>query len=121
MKLSTGLLVVGGLAAAGALVYLVYQKKHAANTDTTDTVDVTRASALPVVLQPETQPEAPKPQMDEVKAEVAASVVERHAAASEAVRGSMESIFSDDDSEVVVTQNTEKLNKIGEDLDDVLK
>ena len=40
--------------------------------------------------------------------------------ASETVGESMESIFSKDDDEVVITENTEKLKRIGEDLDKIL-
>lgn len=119
MKFSAGLLIAGGLVVAGATVYLVYQKKHTGNAGRTDSGDI-RASEPHTVICPEEHLDEPKPQVGEVKGEVATSVVERHAVASETVGESMESIFSKDDDEVVITENTEKLKRIGEDLDKIL-
>ena len=120
MKISTCLLMVGGVVAVGVSVYLAYQKKHTENTGGTGSVDI-GASEPSAVIQPGVQSEVHKPSIDEVKVEVATSVIERHIVASEAVRESVESILADDDSEAVVTENTEKLHKIGEDLDEILK
>lgn len=120
MKISTCLLMVGGVVAVGASVYLLYKKKGAENNGETNSVDI-RASKQPSVIPTEVHSESRKPRVDEVKAEVAASVVERHGTAAEAVRESMESIFSQDSEEDVITENTERLHKIGDDLDDILK
>lgn len=118
MKIYTGLFIVGGLVVIGTSVYLAYQKKQSNNAKHTEKQEQTEPL---MVGQSDMQSEVSTAQVQKVKVEVATSVVERHIDASETVRGSMSAIFSSDDAEKIITENTEKLDKIGKELDDILK
>lgn len=122
MKTYTQLLVVGGLVVLGTTAYLIYRKKRSLDASQAETQEPKESFTVKSSdVQPEdTQPEAPASQLHEVKAKVATSVMKRHMDAAEAISASLDAIFSPDGTEKVVTENTEKLDKMGKELDDML-
>lgn len=122
MKTYTQLLVVGGLVVLGTTAYLIYRKKQSLDASQAETQETKESFTVKSSdVQPEdTQPDAPASQLHEVKAKAAASVVKRHLDAAEAISASLDAVFSPDGTEKVVTENTEKLDKMGKELDDML-
>lgn len=122
MKIYTQLPVIGGLVVLGATAYLIYRKKRfldAAQAEKKEPKEPFTVKSSD--MRPEdAQPEAPASQLHEVKAEAAASVVKRHMDAAETIDASLDAVFSPDGTEKVVTENTEKLDKMGKELDDML-
>lgn len=122
MKIYTRLPVIGGLVVLGATAYLIYRKKRSLDEAQAETKEPKESFTVKSSdMRPEdAQPEAPASQLHEVKAKAAASVVKRHMDAAETISASLDAVFSPDGTEKVVTENTEKLDKMGKELDDIL-
>lgn len=115
-------LVLGGLAVAGYVAYEVY--KHLQKTKT-DEYGSDIKSDEDVSIGSETSSDgdtasASTSDVYETRAEVVHTVKERHNEAAMAMKESLNTIFKESD-EDVITENSEALNKMSSELDDLLK
>ena len=100
----------------GVVAYAVYKQRK----DEARIISVREAETME--LKPKGHPDAaPAPDFRTEKETVVAVIQERHREAAETMEDSLHTIFNDSDSDDVVSENSEALERIGTGLDDILK
>lgn len=113
-------LVVGGLVVVGAVAYGVY--RYMASTKETTVKPSHESDIQKTEHQTEKATTTPPvvADLDKTKEDVIASMKATRKEAAQAIEGSLNTIFNEAE-EDLVTENTETLNKISSDLEDLLK
>lgn len=117
MKFYTGAWIVGALAVIGVSAYLLY--RHKRTEEDSRASEMLEIEDMVPARRPDEQDEVPTARVQEVKVEAAVSIADRHAEASRIASESIDKIFSEDDEEEVISENTQRLHEIGKELDDI--
>lgn len=116
-------LLIGSLAALGAIVYSVLKhfcgvkKSCRDNTPHTDEDFHPDENPIPAVESPDVSHTT----ICDTKESTVISVKERHYEASKIMEESLNTIFKEDDSDAIVTENSDTLAKTHDDLESLLK
>jgi len=103
-------LVIGGVIVVGIAAYVIYKKLQPSKEEQP------QQSSAPI------RKEAPvTSDFVQTKEDAASAIKSRHIEASQIINESLQTIFNEKDIENVKTENSETLDKIDDDLDDLLK
>lgn len=110
------LLVIGSLVFVGVVAYTVHKRKK----------DRARFASTPEAVIGHPNSDMPHnfasaSDLRTGKETVVASIQERHREAAETLENSLNTIFNDSDSDDVVSDNSETLERIGNGFNDILK
>lgn len=116
------ILIIGGLVVAGVVAYELY-KHYRSVKDTCETKhkDVDYTSPMRKDSSTVHSSEAPASDVFETKETVVDSVKERHFEAARVMEESLNTIFKENDEEVIISENSDVLNQTSNDLNDLLK
>lgn len=115
-------LIIGGLVVAGVVAYELCKHYHSikdiceANPKDEDTTSPIRKDSSEVHYS-----EVPASDIFETKETIVASVKERHCEAAKVMEESLNTIFKENDEEVIGSENSDALNQTSSDLNDLLK
>ena len=103
-------LVIGGVVVVGIAAYVIYKRLQPAKEEQS------QQSNTPVRKEGPTTSD-----FTQVKEDAASAIKDRHVEAAQVINESLQTIFNEKDVENVKTENSETLDKIDDDLDDLLK
>lgn len=116
-------LIFGSLVVAGIIAYEIYKRYNSKKDDyheiplnTENTFDSNEITVL------YTDPHSPSVTgFNEIKESAINSVNKRHYEAAKSIEESLNTIFKENEDETIVTENSEILDQISNDLNDLLK
>ena len=116
------ILIIGGIVVAGVVAYELY-KYYRSVKDICDTNPKDEDYASPIQTDSPIVDSSEETASDafETKETVVASVKERHYEAARVMKESLNTIFKENNEEVIVSENSDALNQTSNDLNDLLK
>jgi len=116
------ILIIGGIVVAGVVAYELY-KHYRSVKDICETNPKDEDYASPIQTDSPIVDSSEEPASDafETKEAVVASVKERHYEAARVMEESLNTIFKENNEEVIVSENSDALNQTSNDLNDLLK
>lgn len=105
-------LVIGGVVVVGAAAYVIYKHLKSQTEDQAEKV---------TAPFPKDEPTVTSTDFSQVKEDAATTIKDRHSEAAQVINESLQTIFDRENAEEVITENSESLDKIDDDLDNLLK
>ena len=105
-------LVIGGVVVVGAAAYVIYKRLKSQTEDQAEKVTAPIPKAESTVTSTD---------FSQVKEDAVTTIKDRHSEAAQVINESLQTIFNEENAEEVITKNNELLNKIDDDLDNLLK